>query len=71
MTAQNLSTFPLTESRIAGSIPEKGTVAEPGLVSIAPGSGVTTIDPVSVYLEDGIEYSYRHSANSHTRMYQR
>jgi hypothetical protein len=70
MTAQNLSTFPLTESRIAGSIPEKGTVAEPGL-SIAPGSGVTTIDPVSVYLEDDIEYSYRYFANSRTRMYQR
>jgi hypothetical protein len=45
-------TFPLTGSRIAGSIPKKGTVAEPGLVSIAPGNGVTTIDPVSVCLEE-------------------
>jgi len=33
---------------MAGSIPKKGTVAEPGLVSMAPGKGVTTIEPVSV-----------------------
>ena len=37
---------------MAGSIPKKGTVAEPGLVSTAPGNGVTTIDPVSVCLRD-------------------
>lgn len=43
-------TFPETGSRIAGSIPKKGTVAEPGFVSIAPGNGVTTIEPVSVCL---------------------
>lgn len=42
----------MTGSKIAGSIPKKGTVAEPGLVSIAPGNGVTTIDPVSVCLFD-------------------
>ena len=33
---------------MAGSMPKKGTVAEPGLVSMAPGNGVTTIEPVSV-----------------------
>ena len=43
-------TFPVVGSKIAGSIPKKGTVAEPGLVSIAPGKGVTTIEPVSVCL---------------------
>ena len=42
--------MPVIGSRIAGSIPKNGTVAEPGLVSIAPGNGVTTIDPVSVCL---------------------
>lgn len=35
---------------MTGSIPKNGTVAEPGLVSIAPGKGVITIDPVSVCL---------------------
>ena len=50
-------TFPLTASRIAGSIPKKGTVAEPGFVSIAPGKGVTTMDPVSVCL---IAYHKKH-----------
>ena len=39
-----------TGLRMVGSIPKKGTVAEPGFVSIAPGNGVTTIDPVSVCL---------------------
>ena len=43
-------TLPDTGSRMAVSIPKKGTVAEPGLVSIAPGNGVTTIEPVSVCL---------------------
>lgn len=43
-------TLPETASRIAGSIPKKGTVAEPGFVSIAPGNGVTTMEPVSVCL---------------------
>jgi hypothetical protein len=42
------SSSPDTGSRIAGSIPKNGTVAEPGFVSIAPGNGVTTIEPVSV-----------------------
>ena len=37
-------------SRMAGSIPKKRTVAKPGFVSIAPGKGVTTINPVSVFL---------------------
>ena len=46
-------TFLVTGSKIAGSIPKKGTVADPGLVSIAPGNGVTTIDPVSVCLRKG------------------
>src|SRR5215472_12392371 len=43
-------TFPVVGSKIAGSIPKKGTVAEPAFVSMAPGKGVTTIDPVSVCL---------------------
>lgn len=43
-------TTPVVGSRMAGSIPKKGTVAEPGLVSMAPGKGVTTIEPVSVCL---------------------
>jgi hypothetical protein len=43
-------TLPVIGSRMAGSIPKKGTVAEPGLVSIAPGNGVTMMDPVSVCL---------------------
>jgi hypothetical protein len=43
-------TFPEIGSMIAISIPKKGTVAEPGFVSIAPGKGVMTMDPVSVCL---------------------
>ena len=31
-----------------GSIPKNGNVAEPGLVGVAPGSGVMRIPPVSV-----------------------
>ena len=38
---------------MAGSIPKNGTVADPALVSIAPGNGVTIIDPVSVCLIRG------------------
>lgn len=49
---QNARTLPVTGSRMAGSIPKKGTVAEPGLVSMAPGKGVTTIEPVSVCLHE-------------------
>jgi hypothetical protein len=69
MTEQNeyFSTNRVQDSRLNT---REGTVAEPGLVSIAPGSGVTMIDPVSVYLEDGIEYSYRYFVNSCTGMYQ-
>lgn len=37
-----------THSRILASIPAKGKVADPGLVGIAPGRGVMTMDPVSV-----------------------
>src|ERR1700678_2710750 len=33
---------------IAGSMPRKGRVAEPGLVGIAPGNGASMIAPVSV-----------------------
>jgi hypothetical protein len=33
---------------MTGSTPKKGTVADPGLVSMAPGNGVTMMDPVSV-----------------------
>lgn len=33
---------------MTGSTPQKGTVAEPGLALMAPGSGVIKIDPVSV-----------------------
>ena len=50
---KSAQTFPVTGSKIAGSIPKKGTVADPGLVSIAPGNGVTTMDPVSVCLKKG------------------
>ena len=46
----NTLTLPVTGSRMAVSIPKKATVAEPGFVSIAPGKGVTTIEPVSVCL---------------------
>jgi hypothetical protein len=35
-------------SRIFGVIPKNGKVAEPGLVSIAPGSGEISMPPVSV-----------------------
>ena len=48
------STFPVVGSKMAVSIPKKGTVAEPGLVSIAPGKGVTTMEPVSVCLIDAL-----------------
>ena len=39
--------FPSLSTRI-GLTPKKGSVAEPGLVAIAPGSGVIKIEPVSV-----------------------
>src|SRR5665809_102879 len=42
------SISPPSESRIFASIPGKGTVAEPGLVVVSPGSGVIMIAPVSV-----------------------
>jgi hypothetical protein len=48
-------------------MPKKGTVAEPGLVSIAPGNGVTMIEPVSVCLEEDIENVHRYFENSRTR----
>jgi hypothetical protein len=69
MTEQNeyFSTNRVQDSRLNTG---EGIVAEPGLVSIAPGSEVMMINPVSVYLEDGIEYRYRYFMNSHTRMYQ-
>jgi hypothetical protein len=35
-------------STIAGWMPKKGLVAEPGLRSVAPGSGVIRMPPVSV-----------------------
>ena len=44
------TTLPEIGSRITGSIPKKGTVADPGFVSIAPGKGVMTTDPISVCL---------------------
>jgi hypothetical protein len=44
---------------IAGSMPKKGTVAEPGFVSIAPGKGAMAMDPVSVCL---IAYHRRQKA---------
>ena len=37
-----------SSSTITGCIPKKGLVAAPGLVGIAPGSGVINIPPVSV-----------------------
>jgi hypothetical protein len=43
-----VSSLPVVGSTIAGSIPKNGTVAEPGFVSVAPGNGVMTIEPVSV-----------------------
>src|SRR5262245_11672548 len=33
---------------MSGTIPGKGSVADPGLVGMAPGTGVTIIAPVSV-----------------------
>jgi len=45
-------TLPVCGSKIAVSIPKNGTVAEPGLVSMAPGKGVTTMEPVSVCLAE-------------------
>jgi hypothetical protein len=38
---------------MTGSIPKKATVADPALVLIAPGKGVTTMEPVSVCLHIG------------------
>ena len=42
------SGVPDSGSRISGSTPKNGTVAAPGLVGTAPGSGVMRIPPVSV-----------------------
>src|SRR5438477_2205219 len=42
-----LTSSPLS-STTAASTPKKGSVALPGLVGIAPGSGVIRIEPVSV-----------------------
>ena len=39
VTLGSLISFPECGSRITGLIPKKGTVAEPGLVGIAPGKG--------------------------------
>lgn len=41
-------TLPVVGSRILGSIPQKGKVADPGLVGVAPGRGVIMMEPVSV-----------------------
>ena len=35
-------------STISGSTPKNGSVAEPGLSAVAPGSGVIRMPPVSV-----------------------
>ena len=35
-------------STTSGTMPKKGSVAEPGLVGVAPGSGVIMMPPVSV-----------------------
>lgn len=39
---------PETGSIMAGSMPKKGSDADPGLVGVMPASGVMTLDPVSV-----------------------
>jgi hypothetical protein len=44
-------TTPVVGSKMASSILKKGTVAEPGLVSMASGKGITTMDPVSICLK--------------------
>src|SRR5437762_3468426 len=41
------STLP-SASTISGTTPKNGSVAEPGLVGVAPGSGVIKMPPVSV-----------------------
>jgi hypothetical protein len=55
---------------MAGSILKKGAVAEPGLVLIAPGNSVTTIDPVSVCLGEDTKRGPERLGNSRTRKYQ-
>ena len=42
------SSLPLSPSSSTGLIPKKGSVAEPGLVGMAPGKGEIMIPPVSV-----------------------
>jgi hypothetical protein len=39
---------PVVGSRITGCTPKNGRVAEPGLVGVAPGRGVSRCPPVSV-----------------------
>ena len=40
--------MPVWGSKITGSMPKNGLVAEPGFVSVAPGRGVKRCPPVSV-----------------------
>ena len=43
-----VSSFPVCGSRMHGSIPKNGNVAEPGFAFVLVGSGEIIIDPVSV-----------------------
>ena len=47
-SASPSSSLPLSGSRMAGSTPKKGSVAEPGFSAQAPGRGVIMWPPVSV-----------------------
>jgi hypothetical protein len=66
----NFNTLPETGSKIAGSVPKNVMVAEPGLVSIAPGNSITITDPVSVCLGEDTKRGPKRFGNSRTRKYQ-
>ena len=48
LTSLPSSIFPLSVSITTGRTPKNGNVAEPGLVGVAPGSGLMRTPPVSV-----------------------
>jgi hypothetical protein len=48
LSEEHRRTLPVVGSMMSMSMPKKGKVAAPGLVLIAPGKGVTTMEPVSV-----------------------
>jgi len=47
-TSLPCSSSPETGSMMAGSMPKKGSDADPGLVGVTPARGVMTLEPVSV-----------------------